>query len=42
MIAFIIAPIVATVIGIIIIVSAKREYLLNDMNPCDIDDNTVT
>ena len=42
MIAFIIAPIVATVIGIIIIVSAKREYFLNDMNPCDIDDNTVT
>ena len=42
MIAFIIAPIVATVIGIIIIVSAKREYFLNDMNQCDIDDNTVT
>lgn len=41
MIAFIIAPIVATVIGIIIIVSAKREYFLNDMNPREIDDNTA-
>ena len=41
MTAFIIAPIVATVIGIIIIVSAKKEYFLNDMNPREIDDNTA-
>ena len=42
MTAFIIAPFVATVTGIIITVSAKREYFLDDMNPREIDDNTVT
>lgn len=42
MTAFIIAPFVAAVIGIIITVSAKREYFLDDMNPRDIDENTVT
>ncbi|MGM9575379.1 MAG: hypothetical protein ACI3VE_05705 [Oscillospiraceae bacterium] len=41
MTAFIIAPFVATVIGIIIIVSAKKEYFLNDINPREIDDNTA-
>ena len=41
MIALFLVPLVAAIIGIVMIVSAAKEYTSDDMNTREIDDNTI-